>query len=818
MAIQSPRPFIIDPARLDTSASPSDRFTYLAHFVLFQPAGPAGGDIEVPGYRAAYVARIAAFMPKDVRDQVLKDHPVIQAYAEQLAQTLARPVRAPQAGAGQAQSGALAQAIREVESMLDGVPDPGTPEAAAFAAGLRRLARTGQALLAPAPRSTSPARQEPRAVAVATPADVSAWQQLAMLLTPEIGFLYLDRTRITPIGFTLGEHVYSLSLAPGEEVTLEQRTFSKRETAFEDLEDKETNLDLELSSSLTSELTEGLNVETSRMAKDSETNGFRVSGEIFGVNIAAGPNTSNSVDDGDRTTSTTSVKSTQTAASKVAARYRAQHKTTFRVSTENRFETSSKRVVRNPNAYTAIDLVYFKILQRVRLSQERYGVRLCWSPAVPDPAGPYYARLQALKDTLFAAARQASAGPRPTPPTPPAAAQPITRSSGPVAANKFDWPLGNQNADYDVSIAPPSGYMWDGNAGSVISSLSFSFTGSRRATAAVRGASNEGDGVKCLVHVNIDPQVWVDTSTFPPTGGAEDRGSAFFSVSARFVPSQSADADYNQKLAAWKAADAAWQAQDAQVKADALAKAQSDWDALRAEELAKLDPMNETFGVLIQKMFPAQYRDDIAEIDRWERLFDWPNASLKLYPAWWNGGQLREPSLPPNHFLNASWARLFLPVRIGAEAEALRWIYQLSTGNPAYASIERYIKLAVAQLADYRRRSFGSENEIVIHPTLGGCPPTEQRWLCMGEWEETLPTDGTHIEVLQSTTLAADDDGRARLADAAALRTEAIERQRRDNDLRSTVNAVGPTAVSAAVRVELTDSDADADDDDRTRP
>jgi hypothetical protein len=160
--------------------------------------------------------------------------------------------------------------------------------------------------------------------------------------------------------------------------------------------------------------------------------------------------------------------------------------------------------------------------------------------------------------------------------------------------------------------------------------------------------------------------------------------------------------------------------------------------------------------------------------------------------------------LPPTHFVNASWARLFLPVRVGSEVQALRWIYQISSSG-ANAVLNAHIKDIVVQLRDYRRQTFGSETEIVVTPTDGPCPSVSQHSLCMGSWEETLPTDGTHIEVLQSTTLAADDDSQQRMEDAADLRAEEIERQKRDNELRSTVNSAGPTTVNADIEIKLTD-------------
>ncbi|GLR83775.1 hypothetical protein [Bradyrhizobium iriomotense] len=804
MSIQSPKPFNIASSVLDTSAAPADRFVRMNHFVAYAPEGPA---VLLPGYRSTYVGMAAALMPEIVRQTVLKDHKETLDYATAVAAIVAKPSQ-PGGGLPAAQRSAALQVNREIEALTQQLRrhDQGG-ENAALLPGLQRIQEASQQLLL----STGPAAGSTGPVAPKRPSLVTPEQQLAMLLSNEIGFLYLDRTRIRPIGFAVGEFLYSLSLAPGEEVTLEQKTYSERQTSLEDLQDQEATLDLELSSTLTGELSQSLNQELSRLAKDSESNAAHVGADIDGVNVSMGPNNSNSVDNGDRITSTTSVKNTYSASTKVAAKYRTQHKITFTVSTVNKFETSSKRVIRNPNAYTPIDLMYFKILKRLRLSQERYGVRLCWAPAIRDPAGPFWARILAMRDALFAAASKASAGPRPVPPDPPAAAPPVVASTV-MDANHFDWFNGSQSYDYDVTIAAPAGYVWDGDAAFVSSSVVLAFSGSRPAAAEVRMPSNDGTGMKCIVHVGAVDRLWVDFSTFPPTPHLDATGTASFQVSARFIPSnvQAAD-DYNQKLAAWKTADDAWQSQDSQIKAAALAKAQSDWDAIRQSELARLNPVYEAFGVVITQMFPSTTRDHIDEIDRWERLFDWSQASLKLYPAWWNGTGLREPSLDPTHFVNASWARLFLPVRVGSEAEAIKAIYQVSQGNAPNAALAKYIDDVTGQLNQYRQTSFGSATEVVITPssTEGECPTTSQPFVCMGSWEETVPTDGTHIEVLQSTTIAADDDSRQRLDDATALRAQEIERQKVDNALRNTVNAAGAGTVTTSLQMWLMDKSSD---------
>jgi hypothetical protein len=52
---------------------------------------------------------------------------------------------------------------------------------------------------------------------------------LLELARSEVGLLFLDRTRLRPAGFVVGEHLHTLGLAPAEEVVLEQRSFYQRE-------------------------------------------------------------------------------------------------------------------------------------------------------------------------------------------------------------------------------------------------------------------------------------------------------------------------------------------------------------------------------------------------------------------------------------------------------------------------------------------------------------------------------------------------------------------------------------------------------------
>jgi hypothetical protein len=73
----------------------------------------------------------------------------------------------------------------------------------------------------------------------------------------------------------------------------------------------------------------------------------------------------------------------------------------------------------------------------------------------------------------------------------------------------------------------------------------------------------------------------------------------------------------------------------------------------------------------------------------------------------------------------------------------------------------------------------------------------------MGQWEELLPTDGTHLEVLQATTMAADDDSLARLKATDDLRKAEIDKLEKENALRDAAISGGLGTVSTEIKVHV---------------
>jgi hypothetical protein len=396
------------------------------------------------------------------------------------------------------------------------------------------------------------------------PDDVALLEQL---LKSELGHLFLDRTRIRPKGFVLGEHLGSLSLAPGEEVVVEQKTFTKREAAYEDVSESERQFDLELSSTLSTELSEGLDRaqnHTEQTAFQSATSvGAEARATLFdivdvGANVKQDLSFSQNVTDASSQTARRSIKDNATHSAKVASKYRAMHKTTFRVSTEDRFESTSKRVLRNPNPYSAIDLHSFKIMKRVELTQERFGVRMCWAPAVADPAAEVITRIELGRKTII----DRVMGALELPPRPPEPAKPNYPTRVETSAEKEadKWGVtGDMSADYDLPIDIPTGYVWIGDTAEVRLLSSVWGRPPENMGWYVVGTPWVADG-KLWVRIHVGAGSWI--------GGPK----VFMQARAKFVP-KAADDDPEYKAAyqKWLGDVARWEADVAELRAAPMA-------------------------------------------------------------------------------------------------------------------------------------------------------------------------------------------------------------------------------------------------------
>ncbi|MFO1204590.1 MAG: hypothetical protein U1E63_02425 [Burkholderiales bacterium] len=578
------------------------------------------------------------------------------------------------------------------------------------------------------------------------------------LLQSDIAYFFFDRTRIRPKGFRVGEHVYALALAPGEEVTIEQKTFTKRQTTFEEQNEREAIFDLELASTLTTELQEGFQ----RQKNLTDTWGMNVgktgsySSPIIS-DVAYGSFNTNhtfgytkNITAADNETKSRSIRDSQTASAKVASKYRTAHKTTFKVAVEQGFESTTKRIIRNPNAFTPVTLHYFKILQRLKMTHERYGVRLGWMPCIKDPAFGFFEQIRQGKAKILADAeaalpRKPDEPQRHTAETSAALPQAKWFPSGILLAGNGAAD-GSMSNDFDLDVPFDDGWEWDGVVEN-IDVRTYTIRSPERYSSYVKGwpvvvkDTGAGSALRVVVHVGAmsDPvrraqielqvNVWFVPKPLPSTAPPDDKAA--------------------EELAQYRIALNDWEAKCEEQRALAR-KAADDWAAAM---LRSLNPVSEMVNQIIKQSFPPNVRDEGWEIDLWQKLFDWERASYVAYPGWWADRPLRDPLSDASEFINASWARLYLPVRVGMERLALRWIHGRTTRR-LDAAVETRFDAIEADLKKYRKERFGAELEMMA-PAADGT--YQEKYEALATWTDFMPTDGTHLEIVQGMTSAADE-------------------------------------------------------------
>ncbi len=177
-------------------------------------------------------------------------------------------------------------------------------------------------------------------------------------------------------------------------------------------------------------------------------------------------------------------------------------------------------------------------------------------------------------------------------------------------------------------------------------------------------------------------------------------------------------------------------------------------------------------------------------------MFDVEHGGYALYPGIWAGADLALPERGASDFLNASWARVFLPIRAGFETQALEFI--LAGGAARLSPQQRQtIKTLVDELNKFRNDHFGDPTGIAIDPQTH---KVTDSFDLLAEWNETTPTDGTHAEAVLATTTALDEASEQLLSDEADLRKASIRERVDDAALKEKAEKM-MTAPSTGVTI-----------------
>ncbi|MGW4407797.1 hypothetical protein ACWEJ6_27485 [Nonomuraea sp. NPDC004702] len=212
---------------------------------------------------------------------------------------------------------------------------------------------------------------------------------------PPIGMLNLERIEMVPVGIQRGELVSTIPLAPGEVTAVTHKEWSVTSKEFT------TIVTDSLEEVSETGVTDNTDLSQSTASQSQHSNQFNITGTVQGgIPIISGSSTTGFTAQGSESASAAeSIKHARATTQKASSRSRREHKVTISTTTVTGSEETSTRVLRNTgNDPVRID--YFSLMRKWRVRLYRYGLRLTYDIAVPEPGASMrraYAELELLR-------------------------------------------------------------------------------------------------------------------------------------------------------------------------------------------------------------------------------------------------------------------------------------------------------------------------------------------------------------------------------------------------------------------------------------
>ncbi|TVP53995.1 MAG: hypothetical protein EA351_14155 [Gemmatimonadales bacterium] len=594
--------------------------------------------------------------------------------------------------------------------------------------------------------------------------------------TSPIGYLFLDAVRTRPDGFELGEHVYTLSLAPGEKAVLEQTSLREASETFEE------SLTRELSETTEASRERGVRRGTQSTDSESSERSTRTSATLESYELGAEDlgsvkaemdlGVSSDFEQANALSAKQTEETFRKTTEKIGSSLRRSHVTKLGLSTVSRDEEKSRRTIRNTNPHSASSLHYFKVMQRHRVRAERRGARLCWTPFVRMPGSGIAKRLRDTREKIESAALDRLILPaRPQPPRPEAAAEWIDGNSALVGlAQSFFLPTLPEIHRVTLRVPVPNGCVATGRVrtrtegqGAHRVHVMIDHAGRDHSVRSLNQAeAEEYPDLKGFIEVPVT--IFVAGITSPTE--IFDPMEATVKIQAEVLRELPG---YENDLEQYHGLLNEWEAKVAALRSDALEAVQPEIVAATEELIKRIDVRAELIDLVVKQYIEPMQEGTALEIERWHRLIDFANIRWVLYPGWWSGAPMPFPELAPGHILNASLARVFLPVRrlAGPVAPGSTYeeklLYQLFRPDLDSSVSDLEYNQMVGQIVD---PLFEAQSELQNEDGMPTPKPLGPAWF------ETVPTDGTHCEIVLSSTTGA-DEGTAAKSAAESRRLEA---------------------------------------------
>jgi hypothetical protein len=471
--------------------------------------------------------------------------------------------------------------------------------------------------------------------------DLAEAAALLQLLHQDVGYLFLDQIRLRPSRAVLGDLIYTLGLGPREKVTLTQKTWSKRQVSLEDMVSEIQEKSVEFSSAFSTEV--GENTEHQQQAQSSWNLNATVGGSYGGVSGSLGYGTSASQSSTDSQQFMS--KQSQQTTRKVTDTAKKEHRVTFKLETETGVEDVSQRLFENPNSTRTLMLSFYRVYQQFQVFHERWGARACWAPSVQDPGRDLRIKQKLLEEKWTKYLNDVQTWVPPDMPPAPTGATLNSAWSAKTPAGP-----GGYRGDIKTTIVIPDGsvlvtYDWEKDPGMTWGNVGWPYN-----------HNNPGPGAKGTV------DIWWHLGLAPCTFVACNEPWGLI----RTVYTTSADS----------AAINAWNALLLERRTAELKKRSDEVDNERAQALkdlsdrANYDPWSELMRRVVAEHLTQNQYGSATEVSLWHNLFEWDAATFQLFPNWWSGHDATDAQSALTTFLNAQWARIFVPLRSGDEMKA----------------------------------------------------------------------------------------------------------------------------------------------------
>lgn len=214
-----------------------------------------------------------------------------------------------------------------------------------------------------------------------------------------IGMLNLERIEMTPVGVQRGELIATIPLAPLEQTAVVHKEWSVTSQEYTSI------VTDSLENYSETGVTENTDLAQSTTSQTTHGSQFNINATVSG---GYGPVTA-TVSTGFATQDQTSRSATESrnhaisTTRKASTRVKQEHKVTITTTTVTGTSETSTRILQNPSNKDAMRIDYFSIMRKWHVGLYRYGLRLTYDIAIPEPGATLrriYAQLDRLQNMI----------------------------------------------------------------------------------------------------------------------------------------------------------------------------------------------------------------------------------------------------------------------------------------------------------------------------------------------------------------------------------------------------------------------------------